>query len=85
MIPPCNHIGNIGNGYKVVSCFLFKMIIICYQGDTMTEKKQINLRLTEKNIEKLKVEANEQKRSVNNLIEIMIEKYFKEKSSNDQN
>ena len=51
----------------------------------MTEKKQINLRLTEKDIERLKVEANEQKRSVNNLIEIMIEKYFKEKSSNEQN
>ncbi len=43
----------------------------------MTEKIQINLRLPEKVIKQLKVEAEKQKRSVNNLLEVIIDEYLK--------
>ena len=43
---------------------------------TLTEKIQINLRLKKETIDKLKEQAEKEKRSVNNLIEVMIDKYF---------
>jgi len=42
----------------------------------MTEKIQINLRLPENVIKKLKAEAEKQKRSVNNLLEVIIDDYL---------
>ena len=42
----------------------------------MTEKIQINLRLPEDVIKKLKAEAEKQKRSVNNLLEVIIDDYL---------
>lgn len=42
----------------------------------MTDKIQINLRLPEKVIEQLKEEAKKQKRSVNNLLEFIIDEYL---------
>lgn len=48
----------------------------------MTDKIQVNLRLPKDVIEKLKTEAQKQKRSVNNLLEVIIDEYInrKEKS-----
>lgn len=43
----------------------------------MTEKKAQMLRLPEDVISKLKQEAESQHRSVNNLIEVIIDQYFK--------
>ncbi len=43
----------------------------------MTEKIQINLRLPEEVIKQLKTEAEKQKRSVNNLLEVIIDEYLK--------
>ena len=43
----------------------------------MTEKIQINLRLPEEVIKQLKEEAEKQKRSVNNLLEVIIDEYLK--------
>ncbi|MBO5912767.1 MAG: Arc family DNA-binding protein [Clostridia bacterium] len=48
----------------------------------MTNKIQVNLRLTEDVISKLKAEAENQKRSVNNLLEVIIDKYLKELENN---
>ncbi len=45
----------------------------------MTEKIQINLRLPEEVIKKLKVEAEKQKRSVNNLLEVIIDEYLQKR------
>lgn len=45
----------------------------------MTEKIQINLRLQKETIIKLKKEAQKQKRSVNNLIEVIIDEYLSKK------
>ncbi len=42
----------------------------------MTNKIQINLRLPEDVIKQLKDEAEKQKRSVNNLLEVIIEDYL---------
>ena len=42
----------------------------------MTEKIQINLRLPEGVIQQLKAEAEKQKRSVNNLLEVIIDEYL---------
>lgn len=42
----------------------------------MTNKIQINLRLQPEIIEKIKKEAEKQKRSVNNLLEVIIEDYL---------
>ena len=47
----------------------------------MTEKIQVSLRLTEDVIEELKAEAVKQKRSVNNLLEVIIDEYL-EKQKN---
>lgn len=43
----------------------------------MTEKIQVNLRLPEEVIKQLKEEAEKQKRSVNNLLEVIIDEYLK--------
>jgi predicted HicB family RNase H-like nuclease len=45
----------------------------------MTDKIQVNLRLPEDVIRQLKAEAEKQKRSVNNLLEVIIDEYLKNK------
>jgi hypothetical protein len=52
-----------------------------YGGDIMTNKVQINLRLQPEIIEKLKAEAEKQKRSVNNLLEVIIDEFLKEQDN----
>jgi len=42
----------------------------------MTDKIQVNLRLPEDVIRQLKAEAERQKRSVNNLLEVIIDEYL---------
>ena len=46
----------------------------------MTDKIQVSLRLPEEVHKKLKAEAEKQKRSVNNLLEVIIDEYLKQKS-----
>ncbi len=48
----------------------------------MTDKIQVNLRLPESVITQLKAEAEKQKRSVNNLLEVIIDDYLKKTESN---
>ncbi len=43
----------------------------------MTDKIQVSLRLPEEVIAQLKDEAEKQKRSVNNLLEVIIDEYLK--------
>ncbi|MBQ5739893.1 MAG: Arc family DNA-binding protein [Oscillospiraceae bacterium] len=43
----------------------------------MTDKIQVNLRLPEDVIVQLKAEAEKQKRSMNNLLEVIIDEYLK--------
>ncbi|MBQ7798928.1 MAG: Arc family DNA-binding protein [Oscillospiraceae bacterium] len=43
----------------------------------MTDKIQVNLRLPAEVIKELKTEAENQKRSVNNLLEVIIDEYLK--------
>ena len=47
----------------------------------MTDKIQVNLRLPEAVIAQLKAEAEKQKRSVNNLLEVIIDDYLKKSDS----
>ena len=47
----------------------------------MTNKIQIALRLPQEVIDKLKAEADKQKRSVNNLLEVIIDEYLKKNNS----
>lgn len=47
----------------------------------MTDKIQVNLRLPEAVIAQLKAEAEKQKRSVNNLLEVIIDDYLKKSES----
>jgi len=47
----------------------------------MTKKIQVNLRLQKEVIEQLKEEAKKQKRSVNNLLEVIIEEYLQKQKS----
>ena len=47
----------------------------------MTDKIQVNLRLPEAVIQPLKEEAKKQKRSVNNLLEVIIDEYLKKQKS----
>jgi len=42
----------------------------------MTNKIQVNLRLPEEVIVQLKAEAKEQKRTLNNLLEVIIDEYL---------
>ena len=48
----------------------------------MTNKIQVNLRLPEEVIKQLKDEAEKQKRSVNNLLEVIIDEYLQKQQSN---
>ena len=66
----------------VTKWYLAICIILLYNGTeviTLTEKIQINLRLQKETIIKLKKEAQKQKRSVNNLIEVIIDEYLSKK------
>ncbi len=47
----------------------------------MTNKVQVNLRLPEEVIQQLKTEAEKQKRSVNNLLEVIIDEYLNKQKS----
>lgn len=47
----------------------------------MREKIQVNLRLPEEVILQIKEEAKRQKRSMNNLLEVIIEEYLKKQQS----
>ncbi|MBQ3560909.1 MAG: Arc family DNA-binding protein [Oscillospiraceae bacterium] len=47
----------------------------------MTEKIQVKLRLPEEVIIELKAEAEKQKRSVNNLLEVIIDEYLKKQKA----
>lgn len=49
----------------------------------MTDKKQMNIRLPEELIERLREEAQRQKRSMNNLLEVIIDEYLKKVESDD--
>lgn len=49
----------------------------------MTYKVQIGLRVSEETRNKLIEQAEKENRSVNNLIETIIEKYLKEKENNE--
>lgn len=42
----------------------------------MTKKTQVNLRLSDDVIKQLKEEASRQKRSLNNLLEVIIDQYL---------
>ncbi len=46
----------------------------------MTDKRQINLRLKEEKIAEVKQQADKENRSLNNMIEVMIEEYLKNHS-----
>lgn len=48
----------------------------------MTDKVQIGLRVKEETAEKLRKQAEKEHRSVNNLIEVIIEKYLKDNQHN---
>jgi len=69
---------------KVLSLFFGKVLVKWYRGDIMTIKVQIGLRVTEEIRDKLYEEAENQNRSVNNLIEHIIAKYFKEKEEKEE-
>jgi len=47
----------------------------------MTDKIQVNLRLPEDVIKQLKALAEQQKRSVNNLLEVIIDEYLKKQNN----
>ena len=51
----------------------------------MTDKVQVSLRLHEEVIQQLKKEAEKQKRSVNNLLEVIIDEYLQKQSSAGHN
>ncbi len=48
----------------------------------MTKKVQVNLRLHEEVIKQLKEQATKQKRSVNNLLEVIIDEYLQKQDNN---
>jgi len=50
----------------------------------MTNKIQIALRLPQEVIDKLKAEADKQKRSVNNLLEVIIDEYLNKQTDNTE-
>ena len=47
----------------------------------MNDKIQVNLRLPAEVITELKAEAEKQKRSVNNLLEVIIDEYLKKQKA----
>lgn len=66
----------VGNGNKVLSCFLCKLYYNGNEVITLTNKIQINLRVEEELLNKLDKTANEENRSRNNLIEHILKEYF---------
>jgi len=50
----------------------------------MTKKIQVNLRLHEEVLEELREEAAKQKRSVNNLLELIIEEYLEKAKAKEE-
>ena len=50
----------------------------------MTNKIQVNLRLPEDVIKQLKAEAEKQKRSVNNLLEVIIDEYLRTQNASEE-
>lgn len=51
----------------------------------MTDKVQVSLRLPEDVAKQLKKEADRQKRSVNNLLEVIIDEYLQKQNSAEHN
>lgn len=51
----------------------------------MTDKVQVNVRLPKAIADQLKLEAKKQKRSVNNLLEVIIDEYLQKQNSNSSN
>lgn len=49
---------------------------------SLTDKIQLCLRLPEEKISELKEEAKKQKRSVNNLLEVIIDEYLEKQKQN---
>ncbi|MCH5300425.1 MAG: Arc family DNA-binding protein [Ruminococcus sp.] len=49
----------------------------------MTDKIQVNLRLHKEVVLELKKKAKKQKRSLNNLLEVIIDEYLQKHSSNE--
>ncbi len=47
----------------------------------MTNKIQINLRLNQETIDRLRAEAEKQKRSMNNMLEVIIEEYLESRQA----
>ena len=47
----------------------------------MTNKIQINLRLNQETIDRLRAEAEKQKRSMNNMLEVIIEEYLENRQA----
>ena len=50
----------------------------------MTDKVQVSLRLPEDVHQQLKKEAEKQKRSVNNLLEVLIDEFLKKQNAENQ-
>lgn len=83
MVVPNTQDGILYKYTTVVSCEIYKGGIYLYRGGIMTEKTQVNLRLPDNVIAELKAEAQKQKRSLNNLLEFIIDEYLKKVESDD--
>ena len=60
---------------------MLKIIIIWYQGgETMTDKVEVKLRLPQETKNRLQLAAEKEKRSMNNLLEFIIDKYLNKES-----
>ena len=59
-----------------------KVVYIYSEVVSLTDKIQLCLRLPEEKITELKEEAKKQKRSVNNLLEVIIEEYLEKQKQN---
>ena len=67
-------------GDKVGSLILCKTVVYwCQGGLKMTYKTEVKLRLPQELKDRLQKEAEKQKRSVNNLLEVIIEDYLNNK------
>jgi len=59
-----------------------KVVYIYSEVVSLTDKIQLCLRLPEEKISELKEEAKKQKRSVNNLLEVIIDEYLEKQKQN---
>lgn len=59
-----------------------KVVYIYSEVVSLTDKIQLCLRLPEEKITELKEEAKKQKRSVNNLLEVIIDEYLEKQKQN---